>query len=85
MKKYTTKPIDFTGCHPVIAEALKCGEAIKCWVWDIGSMKRNDQQRWIEGYTQNKGYTQGVGYITLNFVEWDNAEPIPLKVKGSGG
>lgn len=33
MKKYTTKPIDFTGCHPVIAEHLKRGEAIKCKVW----------------------------------------------------
>jgi len=22
MKKYNTRPIDFTGCHPVIAEAL---------------------------------------------------------------
>ena len=32
MKKHTTKPIDFTGCHPVIAEALKRGEAIKCKV-----------------------------------------------------
>ena len=75
MKKYTTKPIDFTGCHSVIAEHLKRGEAIKCWVWDIGSKKRNDQQRWIVGYTQ------GVGYTTENFVEWDYAEPIHLKVK----
>ena len=27
-EKYNTKPIDFTGCHPVIAEHLKRGEAI---------------------------------------------------------
>ena len=32
--KYNTKPIDFTGCHPVIAEHLKRGEAIECFVWD---------------------------------------------------
>ena len=31
MKKYNTKPIDFTGCHPVIAEHLKRGEAIECF------------------------------------------------------
>ena len=36
MKKYNTKPIDFTGCHPVIAEHLKRGEAIECRVWDTG-------------------------------------------------
>ena len=29
MKKYNTRPIDFTGCHPVIAEALKRGEAME--------------------------------------------------------
>ena len=30
MKKYKTKPINFEGCHPVIAEHLKRGEAILC-------------------------------------------------------
>ena len=38
MKKYNTKPIDFTGCHPVIAEHLKRGEAIECRVWDSTGM-----------------------------------------------
>ena len=34
MNKYKTKPIDYTGCHPVIAIHLKRGEAILCRVWD---------------------------------------------------
>ena len=51
MKKYTTKLIDFTGCHPVIAEALKRGEIIKCRVWDIrGDVKRGV---WICLYNVN--------------------------------
>ena len=32
--KYNTRPIDYTGCHPVIAEALRRHEDIKCRVWD---------------------------------------------------
>ena len=40
MKKYNTKPIDFTGCHPVIAEALKRNEAIKCRVWDSDYVRK---------------------------------------------
>lgn len=34
MPKYTTEPIDFTGCDPVIAEHLKRGEQILCRVYD---------------------------------------------------
>lgn len=34
MPKYKTKPIDYTGCDPVIAEHLKKGEAIYCKCWD---------------------------------------------------
>ena len=32
MPIYDTKPIDYTGCHPVIAEYLKRGEMVKCRV-----------------------------------------------------
>lgn len=32
VKKYSTRPIDYTGCHPVIAEHLKKGLAIECSV-----------------------------------------------------
>lgn len=31
-KKYNTNPIDYTGCDPVIAEALKSGNSIECLV-----------------------------------------------------
>ena len=54
MKKYTTKPIDFTGCHPVIAEALKRGEAIECFVHD--SPARRDMRRWVYAYWSGEKY-----------------------------
>lgn len=73
MKKYNTKPIDFTGCHPVIAEALKRGEAIECRVRDIGSLKEKRKQ-YITGYTAKS-------YITPRGITWDYAEPIARKVK----
>ena len=78
MKKYTTKPIDFTGCHPVIAEALKRGEAIKCKVWDNkGDVKKGV---WICRYKARSGFP----YLSEDGVFgmfWKHAEPIPLKVK----
>lgn len=73
MKKYNTKPIDFTGCHPVIAEHLKRGEAIECRVWD--SRRGHD-----EGKCYVTGYEPGI-YITTGGFKLDRAEPIPLKVK----
>ena len=77
MKKYNTKPIDFTGCHPVIAEALKRGEAIECRVWSD-----------LSGESQT-GYVIGFSASNLHRYRCDNegvsvhrhAEPIPLKVK----
>ena len=73
MKKYKTKPIDFTGCHPVIAEHLKRGESIECRVWDSG--REHDKGK---GYVT--GYELGI-YITSDGLDWDRAEPIPLKAK----
>ena len=72
MKKYTTKPIDFTGCHPVIAEHLKRGEAIACKVWDDGHP--HEEVRYVVGYWSDT-------YVSEGIVEWDHAEPIPVKVK----
>ena len=40
MEKYKTKPIDFEGCHPVIAEHLRRGEAILCRVPGGKTMER---------------------------------------------
>ena len=75
MKKYTTKPIDFTGCHPVIAEALKRGEAIECFVWDNkGDVKR---EVWICRY---KGRSD-LPYRSDSDVPWQHAEPIARKVR----
>ena len=77
MKKYNTKPIDFTGCHPVIAEALKRGEAIECRVWSD-----------LSGESQT-GYVIGFSASNLHKYRCDNegvsvhrhAEPIPIKAK----
>ena len=74
MKKYTTKPIDFTGCHPVIAEALKRGEAIKCNVWDN---YRDHEVVWVCLYEMGAKYP----YRNITGTGWKDAEPIPLKVK----
>ena len=74
MKKYTTKPIDFTGCHPVIAAYLKLGKAIECEVWDDEDNKHDKRIRYITGYIPG-------GYLMPNGVFWSHAEPIPLKTK----
>ena len=75
MKKYHTKPIDFTGCHPVIAEALKRGEAIECLVWD--SDRVNTQMTdFITSYISTRDFQ----YRTAGSF-YKNAEPIPLKVR----
>ena len=79
MKKYNTRPIDFTGCHPVIAKALKRGEEIKCRVWDNkGDVKR---EVWICRYKGRADFP----YLSEIDVFWKHAEPIARKVKGSGG
>ena len=72
MKRYKTKPIDFTGCHPVIAEALKRGEWIKCKVWD--DINTDKKIRYVVGYWSKT-------YVSKGIAEWDYAEPIARKVK----
>ena len=74
MKKYTTKPIDFTGCHPVIAEHLKRGEAIKCNVWDN---YRDHEVVWVCLYEMGAKYP----YRNITGTGWKDAEPIPIKTK----
>ena len=75
MKKYNTRAIDFTGCHPVIAEALKRGEAIECWVWD-GNRVETQMTDFVISYIQTRDFQ----YRTAGSF-YKNAEPIPLKVK----
>ena len=74
MKKYNTRPIDFTGCHPVIAEHLKRGEAIECRVWGGEDSVHAKLKRYITGYMPG-------AYIIPGGVFWSHAEPIPIKVK----
>ena len=74
MKKYNTKPIDFTGCHPVIAEHLKRGEAIKCKVWDD---YREHEVVWVYLYEMGAKYP----YRNITGTGWKDAEPIPRKVR----
>ena len=75
MKKYNTNPINFTGCHPVIAEALKRGEEIECRVWDNkGDVKR---EAWICRY---KGRSD-LPYQSVSNTPWKYAEPIARKVQ----
>ena len=79
MKKYNTRPIDFTGCHPVIAEHLKRSEEIMCWAWDTDCAEkpRVCHEVWIVRYWQAAAYP----YRTAADSFFRYAEPIPLKVK----
>ena len=71
MKKYTTKPIDFTGCHPVIAEALKQGKMVDCIVYDSSSCEY--KRCWVLAYYVDNNYPYRTGEEAYHY-----AEPIPL-------
>ena len=75
MKKYNTKPIDFTGCHPVIAEHLKRGEAVECFVHD-DLPAHGHRRRWVYAYCNEESYP----YSTIEEA-FRYAEPILRKVK----
>ena len=76
MKKYNTRPIDFTGCHQVIAEHLNRREAIECRVWDDDDLQFGSR-RFVCQYMGGEEYP----YIADSGAHWMYAEPIPLKVK----
>ena len=76
MKKYNTRPIDFTGCHPVIAEALKRGEAIECWVWSNPASSKK-VTGFVVGYEVDGDYPYRIAPNTNN----GYAEPIPIKTR----
>lgn len=75
MKKYNTRPIDFTGCHQVIAEHLNRREAIECRVWDDDDLQFG-RRRFVCQYMGGEEYP----YIADSDAHWMYAEPIPLKV-----
>ena len=79
MKKYNTRPIDFSGCHPVIAEHLKRSEEIRCWAWDQDCAEKPNSchEVWIVGYWQTAYNPYRAGGDSF----FCHAEPIPLKVK----
>ena len=77
MKKYNTKPIDFTGCHPVIAEHLKRGEAIECRVWDNTDL--GGGVGIVVGYSASSGYPYRCDNAGNSIYCY--AEPIPVKIK----
>ena len=74
--KYNTRPIDYTGCHPVIAEHLKRGEAIECWVSD--SFERpcegNSPRKFVVQYLAGQKFPYYINGDVYKF-----AEPIPQK------
>lgn len=67
---YTTKDIDFTGCDPVIAKALKKNKSILCKVRDEGEFYV--QQYNIVSYRKGKPYP----YETTGNNAYKHAEPI---------
>jgi len=69
---YYTKPIEYTGCDPVIAAALKQGLSIKCKVWnDHGYKVKEPITRYNVGSNYPYGGENG----------WTHAEPIPKPKK----
>ena len=75
--KYNTRPIDCTGCHPVIAEHLKRGEAIECLVWD-GQLE-GKVVGFVAGYCASNKYPYRCDEAGVS--SWMCAEPIPRKVR----
>lgn len=63
-----TRDIDYTGCHPQIAAALKEGKMIECWVWD-NLEERNKEKRWVIGYSKIGGRYMQIGNVTRRFAE----------------
>ena len=76
MKKYNTRPIDYTGCHPVITEHLNRGEAIECRVWDDDDLQFGSR-RFVCQYMGGEEYP----YIADSGAHWMYAKPVPVKTK----
>jgi len=69
LEKYQVEPIEFTGCHPVIAEALRNGKSILCNLGD-----RRVLPDLVIGYKRESNYP----YVT-RFDAWESAEPVLKK------
>jgi len=65
---YETEPIDYTGCHPVIAEALKQNKSIRCKVF-LAAQKYTAS---VIAYNLNKRCP----YVSENGCLYQSAKPI---------
>lgn len=75
MPKYTTIPIDYTDCDPVIAEHLKRGEAIYCKCWD-GTHFDDNFNMYVTSYHRGRFRPyNGVGGESIY------ATPIPPRIR----
>ena len=74
--KYSTRPIDYTGCHPVIAEHLRRGEAIECWVWSNSAFSKK-----VVGIVAGYEVDGEFPYRIAPTMNSRYAEPIPRKVR----
>lgn len=75
-KKYKTKPIDYTGCHPVIADHLKRGLAIECRV----KREFHEWEEDAEYINAFLAYHHGESYQSdKDFSDYFMAEPIEIK------
>ena len=77
MKKYNTRPINFAGCHPVIAEHLQRGEAIECFVWD--NLRKEEGSGFVVGYYPGQQYPYRCDNNGVSV--WSHAEPILRKAR----
>ena len=72
MSRCKVRPIDFTGCDPVIAEHLKRGEAVLCRVWDGNIAKACDA--YVNCYDGQRYPYHADGFW------FKNADPIETKL-----
>ena len=70
MKQFVTKDIDYTGCHPDIANALRQGKAIRCKIDD-------NQTALVIGYDRKDCYEKP--YVGDSSRAFSHAEPIQAK------
>ncbi len=65
-----TRPRDYTGCDPEIAEALKQGLDVYCEVWDSKDLGRHNTKGWISSYRAEADYP----YLAIH--HWKYARPV---------
>jgi hypothetical protein len=66
-----TKPLNYEGCHPDIAKALKSGNVVKCKVWD--DKCGNEHVAWVIAYYDGVYHTSSTYH--------DRAEPFSPKYR----